>query len=104
MRSPVETRCAGVADMCMRRLYQKRSRGRTTLKDLLQRRGSAEKSGRDPRLRQADFTRCRGFRMTMHVASSAVALDGFQDVAVHYEGEDSQEEDQAHLHEAFFHR
>src|SRR5271155_2112175 len=25
MRSPVETRCAGVADMCMRRLYQKES-------------------------------------------------------------------------------
>ena len=28
MRSPVETRCAGVADMCMGRLYQKGERGR----------------------------------------------------------------------------
>src|ERR1700678_2173759 len=27
MRSPAETRCAGVADMCMKRLYQKESRG-----------------------------------------------------------------------------
>jgi hypothetical protein len=27
MRSPVETRCAGVADMCIGRLYQKESRG-----------------------------------------------------------------------------
>src|SRR5271167_157217 len=34
MRSPVETRCAGVADMCMRRLYQKESRGERGLRIL----------------------------------------------------------------------
>jgi hypothetical protein len=34
---------------------------------------------------------------------SPVALDGFKDVAVHYEGEDAQKEDQADLDEAFFH-
>src|SRR5277367_2410863 len=33
-----------------------------------------------------------------------MALDGLQDVAIHYEAEDSEQEDQADLHKAFLHR
>jgi len=51
MRSPVETRCAGVADMCSRRLYQKESRGERGERfntDCTEEKRRARESERDP--------------------------------------------------------
>src|SRR5271155_965426 len=108
MRSPVETRCAGVADMCMRRLYQKESsvrgaelggegselkaaarrgfyrrdaeyaekgNGERFSTECTEERRRAQRKARE--ILRLAWGKRASLRMTMLVASSAVALDGF---------------------------
>src|SRR5271170_5678967 len=101
MRSPVETRCAGVADMCMRRLYQKESRGRTTLQDFAAARRNAgeilhplwrvqdDDARRSVNAAPAGVAAPRTPNRGADSFRSTVTLNCFQYVAVHYEGEDS---------------